>query len=88
MSEAMHVRHFSPHTQYAYLRQAPLLAHHFGQSSALPGPERVRDYQLFLTNRNEDGVRLDHGRDRSSELSRPVTHKRGWDIEQVIPSPA
>ena len=52
MTEDMQVRHFFPRTQYAYLQQVSLFARHFGQSPALLGPEQIRDYQLFLTNRN------------------------------------
>ena len=53
MTEDMQVRHFSPRTQYAYLQQVSLFARHFGQSPASLGPEQIRDYQLFLTNRKK-----------------------------------
>lgn len=53
MTEDMQVRHFSPQTQYTYLQQVLLFARHFGQSPALVGPEQIRDFQLFLTNRKK-----------------------------------
>ena len=53
MTEDMQVRHFSPRTQDAYLQQVSLFARHFGQSPASLGPEQIRDYPLFPTNRKK-----------------------------------
>ena len=83
MTEDMQVRHFSPRTQYAYLQQVSLFARHFGQSPASLGPEQIRDYQLFLTNRKKMAP------SSISALRFPyqVTLKRGWDLGQSIPYP-
>ncbi len=87
MTEDMQVRHFSPRTQYAYLQQVSLFARHFGQSPALLGPEQIRDYQLFLTNRKKMAPSSITVAISALRFFYQVTLKRGWDLGQSIPYP-
>ena len=87
MTEDMQVRHFSPRTQYAYLQQVSLFARHFGQSPASLGPEQIRDYQLFLTNRKKMAPSSITVAISALRFLYQVTLKRGWDLGQSIPYP-
>ena len=51
MIEDMQVRNVSPHTQTSYVQQVSLFARHFNQSPEALGPEQIRSYQVYLTNK-------------------------------------
>ena len=87
MTEDMQVRHFSPRTQYAYLQQVSLFARHFGQSPASLGPEQIRNYQLFLTNRKKMSPSSIRVAVAALRFLFQVTLKRGWDLGQSLPYP-
>ena len=87
MTEDMQVRNLSPRTQSTYLMQVSLFAGHFGQSPALLGREQIRNYQLFLTNRKKMSPSSITVAVAALRFLYQVTLKRGWDIEQSIPSP-
>ena len=87
MTEDMQVRNLSPRTQSTYLMQVSLFARHFGQSPALLGREQIRNYQLFLTNRKKMSPSSITVAVAALRFLYQVTLKRGWDIEQSIPSP-
>ena len=87
MTEDMQVRNLSPRTQSTYLMQVSLFARHFGQSPALLGREQIRNYQLFLTNRKKMSPSSIKVAVAALRFLYQVTLKRGWDIEQSIPSP-
>lgn len=87
MTEDMQVRHFSPRTQSAYLQQVSRFARHFGQSPALLGPEQIRDYQLFLTNRKKMAPSSIAVATSALRFLYQVTLKRGWDLGQSLPYP-
>ena len=87
MTEDMQVRNLSPRTQSTYLMQVSLFARHFGQSPALLGREQIRNYQLFLTNRKKMSPSSIRVAVAALRFLYQVTLKRGWDIEQSIPSP-
>ena len=87
MTEDMQVRHFSPRTQYAYLQQVSLFARHFGQSPASLGPEQIRDYQLFLTNRKKMAPSSIAVAISALRFLYQVTLKRGWDLGLSLPYP-
>ena len=46
--EDLQLRNYSPHTITAYLRCVAQFAQHFRTSPDRLGPERVRQYQLYL----------------------------------------
>jgi hypothetical protein len=50
MTEDMHVRNLSPHTQASYLQQVSLFARYFRMSPDALTPEHIRTYQIYLTN--------------------------------------
>ena len=87
MTEDMQVRNLSPRTQSTYLMQVSLFARPFGQSPALLGREQIRNYQLFLTNRKKMSSSSITVAVAALRFLYQVTPKRGWDIEQSIPSP-
>lgn len=47
----MQIRNFSQRTQETYLQQVSFFARHFRRSPEGLGPENIRAYQLYLTNR-------------------------------------
>ena len=87
MTEDMQVRNLSPRTQSTYLMQVSLFARHFGQSPALLGPEQIRNYQLFLTNRKKMAPSSITVAVAALRFLYQVTLKRGWDLGQSIPYP-
>ena len=48
MLEDMSIRNFAENTQQSYLLQVSSFARHFGCSPDRIGPEKVREYQLYL----------------------------------------
>ena len=64
-----------------------LFARHFGQSPASLGPEQIRDYQLFLTNRKKMAPSSITVAISALRFLYQVTLKRGWDLGQSIPYP-
>ena len=85
MTEDMQVRNLSPRTQSTYLMQVSLFARHFGQSPALLGPEQIRNYQLFLTNRKK--MSPSSGRSRGPAL--PLSgHQAGMGHRGPFPLPS
>jgi site-specific recombinase XerD len=53
MVEELQLRNYSPHTQRAYLRCVADFAQHFKAAPDKLGPEHVREYQLFLVQRQQ-----------------------------------
>ena len=62
MTEDMQIRNLAVHTQNTYLLQVALFARHFNKSPELLGPEQIRTYQVYLTNRKEAGDQFDSHR--------------------------
>ena len=87
MTEDMQVRNLSPCTQKTYINQVSLFARHFGCSPDRLGPERTRDYQVFLAT----GKRLAPGSIAIAVAALrflySVTLNRDWDIEAILPTP-
>jgi integrase/recombinase XerD len=48
MLEDLQIRNYSRNTVAAYIRRVAEFAKHFGNSPELPGPEEIREYQLYL----------------------------------------
>ena len=53
MTEDMQVRNLSPNTQASYLQLVPLFARYFDKSPHLLGPEEIRPYQIYMTNKKK-----------------------------------
>ena len=51
MTEDMQVRNLGLNTQMSYVQQVSLFARHFNRSPEQLGPEDIRDYQVYLTNK-------------------------------------
>ena len=87
MTEDMQVRNLSPCTQKTYINQVSLFARHFNCSPDRLGPERIRDYQVFLAT----GKQLAPGSIAIAVAALRffyrVTLKRDWDIEAILPTP-
>lgn len=82
MIEDMQVRHLAPQTQSSYVQQVAAFARHFRQSPALLGPEEVRAYQVYLTNKKLSASSLTVATAALRFLYR-VTLKKPWAIEQI-----
>ena len=53
MLEDMQIRHFTPKTQYTYLKQVEHFARYFGQRPEVLNPEDIRTYLIYLTNERQ-----------------------------------
>jgi integrase/recombinase XerD len=82
MIEDMQVRHLAPQTQSSYVQQAAAFARHFNKSPELLGPEEIRTYQVYLTNRGLSPSSLTVATAALRFLYR-VTLKKPWSIEQI-----
>jgi integrase/recombinase XerD len=87
MIEDMQVRNLAPQTQATYILHVSLFARHFGKSPELLGPEEIRDYQLFLTNRRKLAPSSIVVTTAALRFLYNVTLKRGWNLEASIPAP-
>jgi len=52
MLEEMRIRNLSVRTQETYVSQVSKFAKYFGKSPELLGPEEIREYQLYLIEKN------------------------------------
>lgn len=53
MIEDLRIRNRSPHTVEVYVREVAKFAKYFGRSPELLGPEKIREYQLYLVKDKE-----------------------------------
>jgi integrase len=82
MIEDMQVRHLAPKTQSSYVQQVAAFARHFNKSPKLLGPEQIRTYQVYLTNKGLSASSLTVATAALRFLYR-VTLKKPWSIEQI-----
>jgi site-specific recombinase XerD len=87
MIEDMQVRNLAPHTQATYVLHVSLFARHFRKSPELLGPEEIRDYQLYLTNRRKLAPSSIVVTTAALRFLYNVTLKKGWNLEATIPAP-
>jgi site-specific recombinase XerD len=84
--EDMTVRNLAPTTQASYVQQVSMFARHFGQSPELLGLEEIRDYQLYLAEKElapaSIGVAVG-----ALRFLYNVTLKKHWPLDEVIPMP-
>lgn len=87
MIEDMQIRNLSVHTQASYVQQVSLFARHFNKSPELLGPEEIRDYQVYLTNKRELATSSILIAISALRFLYKVTLKRNWPFDEVIPAP-
>ncbi len=82
MIEDMQVRHLAPKTQSSYQQQVAAFARYFGKSPELLGPEQIRTYQLYLTQKGLSAASLIVATSALRFLYR-VTLQRPWSIDRI-----
>ncbi len=87
MTEDMQVRNLALNTQTVYLQQVSLFARHFGKSPEQLGPEDIRAYQVYLTNRKKLAPSSVLIAVAALRFLYKVSLKRDWTFDQVIPTP-
>jgi len=86
MIEDMQVRNLAPHTQRAYVQQISQFARHFGRSPELLGPADIRAYQVHLVQDRRLSASSTLVAVAALRFLYKVTLKRGWSIEEVVPT--
>jgi integrase/recombinase XerD len=86
MIEDMQVRNLSPHTQRAYVEQVARFARHFSRSPELLGPAEIRAYQLHLVQDRQLSASSSLVATAALRFFYKVTLKRGWSVEEVVPT--
>jgi integrase/recombinase XerD len=87
MTEDMQVRNLSYHTQASYLQQVSLFARHFDKSPDVLTPERIRTYQIYLTNERKLATSSIHIAVAALRFLYKITLKRKWTFADVLPLP-
>jgi integrase/recombinase XerD len=87
MTEDMQVRNLSPNTQASYLQQVSLFARYFDKSPHLLGPEEIRTYQIYMTNKKKLAPSSIHTAMGALRFLYRVTLKRSWSFEDSLPLP-
>lgn len=87
MTEDMQVRNLSPNTQSSYIQQVTLFHRYFNKSPSVLGPEEIRRYQLYLMNEKKLQASSIQIAVCALRFLYKVTLKRGWDLDDVIPTP-
>ena len=87
MTEDMQVRNLSPHTQACYVQQVSLFARHFHQSPETLGPEEIRSYQVYLTNKKKLAPGSILIAVAALRFLYKVTLHKDWTLADVIPAP-
>jgi site-specific recombinase XerD len=86
MIEEMQIRNLAPETRRTYLQQVSLFARYFGKSPELLGPADIRAYQLYMTQERKLSASSIVVAVSAIRFLYNVTLKRGWDLEDVIPT--
>ena len=86
MTEDMHLRNLSLHTQRAYLRYVALFARQFQKSPELLGPAEIRAYQLYLTRDRQLSPSSVGIAVAALRFLYKVTLKREWNLDDVVPT--
>jgi len=83
----MQIRNLSVHTQRSYVEQVSRFARHFGQSFLALGPEKIRAYQIYLTNEKKLALGSIVIAVSALRFLYKVTLKKGWSIAEIVPAP-
>ncbi len=86
MTEDMQLRNFGPHTQRAYLQYVSQFAGHFHKSPELLGPAEIRAFQLHLNRERQLSASSVGVAVAALRFLYKVTLRRGWDLDDVIPT--
>ncbi len=86
MIEDMQIRNLAPHTQRSYVQQISQFARHFGRSPELLGPADIRAYQVHLVQDRQLSASSTLVATAALRFLYKVTLKRGWSIEEVVPT--
>ena len=86
MTEDMRIRNLAPNTQRSYVEQVSRFARHFAKSPELLGPADIRAYQLHLVQDRQLSASSILVAVAAIRFLYKVTLKRGWSIEEVVPT--
>src|ERR1700684_3580033 len=87
MTEDMQVRNLALNTQTSYLQQVSLFARHFHKPPQALGPEKIRAYQVYLTNEKKLSPSSVLIAIAALRFLYKVSLKKAWSFEDVIPAP-
>ncbi len=87
MLEDMQVRNLSPLTQRSYVEHVSRFARHFGRSPARLGPEKIRAYQVYLTNEKQLAPASIVITVAALRFLYTVTLQKTWSVEAARPAP-
>jgi integrase/recombinase XerD len=83
----MQVRNLAPNTQRSYLEQVSRFARHFNKSPEQLGPDDIRAYQVYLTNKKKLAPSSIVTAVAALRFVYKISLKKNWQFEEVIPAP-
>ena len=87
MIEDMQVRNLALNTQRSYLDQVSRFARHFNKSPEQLGPDDIRAYQVYLTNKKKLAPSSIVTAVAALRFVYKISLKKNWQFEEVIPAP-
>ena len=87
MIEDMQVRNLALNTQRSYLEQVSRFARHFNKSPEQLGPDDIRAYQVYLTNKKKLAPSSIVTAVAALRFVYKISLKKNWQFEEVIPAP-
>jgi len=87
MLEDMQIRNLADNTQASYVQQVASFAKHFERSPEVLGPEEIRTYQVYLTNKRKLAPSSILIAVCALRFLYNVTLHKDWDFDLVIPAP-
>jgi integrase/recombinase XerD len=87
MIEDMQVRNLALNTQRSYLEQVSRFARHFNKSPEQLGPDDIRAYQVYLTNKKKLAPSSIVTAVAALRFVYKISLKKHWQFEEVIPAP-
>jgi integrase/recombinase XerD len=83
----MQVRNLALNTQRSYLEQVSRFARHFNKSPEQLGPDDIRAYQVYLTNKKKLAPSSIVTAVAALRFVYKISLKKNWQFEEVIPAP-
>lgn len=87
MIEDMRIRNLARNTRISYLQQVSLFARYFAKSPDVLGREKIRAYQVYLTEEKKLSPRSITIAVSALRFLYKVTLRREWNLEEIIPAP-